>query len=151
MHEGELVSGTRHGGQPGIARARVGSEPSLDPVVDTVAVRIALDRSTHISALIFSGTDLFIAAERHLSQQGIVAPRDVSLVSTDYFPEAFYWCDPPISHIRVNWDSVRRRVLRWVDRVARAQKCHRQTFTKAPFIEGGTIGPVPAWRGGRPG
>ncbi len=95
------------------------------------------------TALIFGGAYLFIAAERHLAQRGIVAPRDVSLVSTDYYPDAFFWCDPPVSHIHWDHHPIVRRVVRWANNVARGKEDHRQTFTKAEFVEGGTVGPAP--------
>ena len=37
----------------------------------------------------------------------------------------------------------RRRIVRWADNVARGKDDRRQTLTKAEFVEGGTIGPVP--------
>ena len=35
-----------------------------------------------------------------------------------------------------------RRVVRWVNNVARGKNDRRQTLTKAEFVEGGAIGPV---------
>jgi hypothetical protein len=37
---------------------------------------------------------------------------------------------------------VLRRVVRWVDNVAKGKNDQRQTLTKIEFIEGGTMGPV---------
>lgn len=106
----------------------------------------SLFRYTPPTALFFGGSYLFIAAERYLARRGIVAPRDISLVSTDYYRDAFFWCDPPVSHIR--WDArpIVRRIVRWADNVARGKEDHRQTLTKAEFVEGGTIGPAPKGR-----
>jgi len=33
--------------------------------------------------------------------------------------------------------------MHWADNVAHGKDDRRQTFTKAEFIEGGTVGPVP--------
>ncbi len=70
---------------------------------------------------------------------------DASLICTDPHP-SFAWCRPTVAHI--HWDPapVVRPILRWSDNVARGRKDRRQTFTKAEFIEGGTIGPAPGNR-----
>ncbi|BCX48846.1 GntR family transcriptional regulator [Haloferula helveola] len=100
-------------------------------------------RYTPPTALILDGSYLYTATERHLAQKGILAPRDISLVSTDYNADAFYWSEPQISHISHQWTPVARRVVNWASRLARGQKDLRKTMTKARFIEGGTIGPKP--------
>ncbi|MFT6794733.1 MAG: hypothetical protein ACJAR1_002748, partial [Rubritalea sp.] len=55
----------------------------------------------------------------------------------------FAWCEPSVAHIR--WDSrpVVNRVLSWVENIAQGKDDHSQTLTKAEFIDGGTVGPVP--------
>ena len=35
-----------------------------------------------------------------------------------------------------------RRVVRWVENVAKGKDDQRQTLTKIEFVKGGTIGPV---------
>lgn len=102
----------------------------------------ALFRISPPTALLCSYTALFVAAESHLAQRGIVAPRDISMMCLD--PDsAFDWCVPSVSHI--SWDSsqVVRRVMRWVGNVARGRDDRRNTPTPAKFVEGGTVGPVP--------
>jgi hypothetical protein len=37
-------------------------------------------------------------------------------------------------------------MTRWADHVARGRDDRRQSFTKAEFVEGGTIGPVPEFQ-----
>ncbi len=102
----------------------------------------SLFKHTPPTALFISEPALFIAARDHLAQNGIVSPRDVSMVCDD--PDlAFSWCDPSISHIRWNAEPVVRRVVRWADKVARGVVDKRQGYTLAEFVEGGTIGPVP--------
>jgi hypothetical protein len=56
---------------------------------------------------------------------------------------SFAWCEPSVAHI--HWDArpVVRRIVRWIDNVARGKEDKRQTLTKAKFIEGGTIGKAP--------
>jgi DNA-binding LacI/PurR family transcriptional regulator len=102
----------------------------------------SLFRHTPPSALIISEPKLFIAAREHLAQRGIVAPRDVSMICDD--PDiAFSWCDPSVAHYAWGFAPLARRIQHWVDNVARGRDDRQQSFTKAEFIEGGTIGPVP--------
>jgi len=101
----------------------------------------SLFRVTPPSALILDEAFLFNVAQHHLARRGVLAPEHVSLVCSD--PDsAFGWAHPSVAHIR--WDSslVMRRVLQWAGNVSRGEDDRRQTFTKAKFIEGGTIGPA---------
>ena len=101
-------------------------------------------RVTPPSALILDQAFLFIAAQQHLTQRGILAPQHVSLVCTAPDP-AFVWCQPTVAHIRFDIRQVLRRAVRWADNVAHGKDDRRQSLTKAEFIDGGTIGPV--WGG----
>ena len=112
---------------------------------DGDGLRCCLDtlfRLTPPTALILDQAILFHTAQSHLARMGILAPEQVSLVCADPDP-AFSWANPTVAHIRWEPRDVARRVVRWVDRVARGMEDTRQTFTKARFIEGGTIGPCP--------
>ena len=102
----------------------------------------SLYQHTPPTALLIDGMPLFIAAQQHLAQIGILAPRDVSLICMDPDP-AFAYCQPSVAHI--HWDTrpLVRRITNWADNVARGKDDRRQSFTKADFIEGGTIGPAP--------
>lgn len=113
-----------------------------DDVEDFHRCLDALFRHTPPTAMLIDEIQLFTAAQMHLAQLGILAPRDVSLVCTDPSP-AFAWCRPSIAHFQ--WDSspLVRRITRWADNVARSIDDRRQSFTKAQFVEGGSIGPVP--------
>ena len=76
------------------------------------------------TALLCSYTALFLAAERHLSVRGIVAPRDISMICLD--PDsAFSWCVPSVSHVA--WDSrpAVRRVMQWVHNLSRGKDDRR--------------------------
>lgn len=101
----------------------------------------SLFQHTPPTALLVDEMSLFIAAQLHLAQRGILSPRDVSLICTDPNP-AFAWCKPTVAHI--NWDPepMVRRMTEWANHVARGMDDRRQTFTKAEFVEGETIGPA---------
>jgi len=108
-------------------------------------LRRMLDELFRVSpptALIIDEAFLFHATKEHLAQQGILAPRDISLICVDA-DTTFDWCEPTVAHIR--WDSrpVVQRILRWAGKVARGKEDRRQTLTKAEFVDGGTVGPVP--------
>jgi DNA-binding LacI/PurR family transcriptional regulator len=103
----------------------------------------SLFQYTPPSALFLVEARLFVAAYLHLAQQGIAAPRGVSLICDD--PDiAFSWCQPSVSHI--HWDSrpVVLRTVRWVTNVSQGKEDLRQTLTTAVFVQGGTIGPAGA-------
>lgn len=100
----------------------------------------SLFRHTPPTALIAQVAPLFMAMQQRLANRGIVAPRDVSLICGDQ-EIVFNWCYPEIAHIAWDGGLVVRRILSWVDKMARGQDDRRQSFTKAEFIEGGTIGP----------
>jgi hypothetical protein len=57
-------------------------------------------------------------------------------------------CGRDDSGAHVKWESrpMVHRIVKWADNVARGRDDRRQTFTKAEFIEGGTIGPAPKER-----
>jgi DNA-binding LacI/PurR family transcriptional regulator len=101
----------------------------------------SLFQHTPPSALLIDEMPLFIAAQLHLAQLGILAPRDVSLICLDPHP-AFAWCQPSVAHIYWDIRPVVRRITRWADNVARGQDDRRQSSTKAEFVEGDTIGPA---------
>lgn len=97
--------------------------------------------ATPPTALFICESPQFIAAQHHLAQRGIVAPRDISLICND--PDVcFSWCIPAISHIY--WDSrpVVSRIVQWADNIAKGKADLKQVFTQAEFIEAGTIGAV---------
>jgi DNA-binding LacI/PurR family transcriptional regulator/predicted transcriptional regulator len=101
-----------------------------------------LFRHTGPTALILDQAILLHTAQAHLARKGILSPEQISLVCSDPDP-AFGWAEPSIAHIRWEPRDVARRAVRWANRVARGMEDTRQTFTRARFIEGGTIGPRP--------
>ena len=101
----------------------------------------SLFRLTPPTALIVCEPALFIAAQQHLAQQGVLAPRDVSLICDDPDP-VFSWCEPTVAHIR--WDEmpIVHRVVRWAENIARGREDRRQSRGTSEFVDGGTIGPA---------
>ena len=93
------------------------------------------------TAFIIDEVPLLVAAQQFFAFKGISAPRDISLICLDPDP-AFSWCRPSMAH--VHWDPtpVVRRIVNWANNIARGKDDRRQSFTKAKFIEGGTIGPA---------
>ena len=104
-----------------------------------------LFRLTPPTALVIQEAFLYTATHHFLAQRRLRVPNDVSLVCTDA-DSSFAWCDPPVSHIA--WDSapVVRRVVKWVTKIAHGNVDYDQRYTKAEFVEGGTIGPAPRVR-----
>lgn len=106
----------------------------------------SLFRLTPPTALFLDEPMLFLAARQHLAGKGLLAPRHVSLVCDD--PDPYFGIfDPAISHISWKSGDLARQAARWVNRIACGHDDRRQTFIKASFVEGGTIGPAPASRG----
>lgn len=98
------------------------------------------------TAIIFQEVPLAIAARCYLSDRGIVSPRDVSLMVTDYHP-CLEWSKPLLAHLEWEYRPVVRRIVRWAQNVARGKEDLQQVGTPSRFIEGGTIGHVPIGRG----
>jgi DNA-binding LacI/PurR family transcriptional regulator/biotin operon repressor len=102
----------------------------------------SLYKVTPPTALITSETYIMLAMRDYLSRNGIISPRDISLISLDQ-SSFFTWSDPLIAHFEWDVRSINRRVVRWAKHVALGKEDRRQIFTTAKFIEGGTIGPAP--------
>lgn len=113
-----------------------GNTESLGDFLDS------LWRFTPPTALIVDEPPLFFSAQHHLARRGVLAPQHVSMICTDGDPY-FEMLRPSIAHIR--WDSRPwvRCIVRWVDNVAKGNHDVRQSFTKAEFVAGASMGPVP--------
>lgn len=108
-------------------------------------VRRCLDslfKTTPPSALIIDEPFLFAAVQHYLARRGIHAPDQVSLVCIDPDP-TFEWFHPSVAHLAWDQDQVLRRVKRWTHKVASGKDDRAQSFTKARFVDGGTVGAVP--------
>jgi DNA-binding LacI/PurR family transcriptional regulator len=98
--------------------------------------------ATPPTALIVAEVPMFFAAQQFLGNRGLRVPQDVSLVCADAH-RSFEWCRPSVAHIRWDHRPVVRRVVRWTNNVARGKDDRRQSFTKAKFVDGGTVGVAP--------
>jgi len=87
----------------------------------------------------------FFAVRDYLAKKGIIAPRDVSLICSDYHP-VFEWCDPSVSCIHWSIDPLVRRVIRWVENSKRGKEDRERGFFSANFMEGGSIDAAPKGR-----
>jgi DNA-binding LacI/PurR family transcriptional regulator len=103
----------------------------------------SLFRHTPPTAIFLSETALFFATIQYLSDKGLAAPRDLSLICMDDHP-AFDWFEPEVSRLHTDTRRWVPRVVQWADNVAKGKKDRRETLIRAKFIEGRTIGPVPA-------
>ena len=103
----------------------------------------SLFKVTPPTALILDEPFLFHAGFHYLARKGLRVPEDVSLICTDPDP-TFAWCRPTVAH--VNWDHnlVVRRFIRWINNLAAGKEDRRQTFTKAEYVRGETVGPAPS-------
>ncbi len=99
----------------------------------------SLFQTTPPSALIIDEPFLFAAAQQHLARRGLHAPDQVSLVCIGPDP-TFDWFHPSVAHLAWDQDQVLKRVLRWTNDVASGKDDRRQSFTKARFVDGGTVG-----------
>jgi DNA-binding LacI/PurR family transcriptional regulator len=102
----------------------------------------SLFRHTRPTALIISESSIFLSIKDYLAQKGIIAPRDISLVSDDD-DIAFSWYNPEIARIRWRAEPIIKRIFEWAYKVSRGVVDIKQGHTLGEFIEGGTIGPVP--------
>lgn len=105
----------------------------------------SLFRFTPPTALITDESVFIPAILQFAIRSGLRIPEDFSLICTDPDP-SFAWCKPSVAHI--SWDSrpITRRIVQWVDAVAEGRKDLQKSFSKAEFVEGGTIGPAPTSR-----
>jgi DNA-binding LacI/PurR family transcriptional regulator/DNA-binding transcriptional regulator YhcF (GntR family) len=97
-----------------------------------------LFRVTPPSAIMVDDGILFLALQNYLAQERGQALRKVALICTDYHP-SFEWCRPPIPHIQWDYAPILRRVVRWVNQVARGKDDRKQSRVRARFVGGDLI------------
>jgi DNA-binding LacI/PurR family transcriptional regulator len=102
----------------------------------------SLFKTTPPSALIIDEPFLFAATQQHLTRRGFHVPEHVSMVCIDSDP-TFEWFHPSVAHLAWDQDQVLKRVLRWTNNVASGKDDRRQSYTKAKFVDGGTVGVAP--------
>lgn len=98
-----------------------------------------LFRVTPPTAMIFDEVSMCVAAQQFFTQHRIQVPEQVSIMTTDYDP-VFYWCSPPVTHVRWQNEPIIRRIGRWVSGVKLGRVDTKQASDPAEFILGGTIG-----------
>jgi DNA-binding LacI/PurR family transcriptional regulator/DNA-binding MarR family transcriptional regulator len=128
---------SRHGIQPGAYNLPDWDEGpgGLQRCLD------ALYEVTPPTALIIAEPHLFLATQMHLARQGILAPRDVSMLCCDS-DSAFRAFEPMIAHLRWDTTPLVRNVTRWSGQIRQYKHPRRKSVIEAEFIEGGTIGLV---------
>jgi DNA-binding LacI/PurR family transcriptional regulator len=99
----------------------------------------SLFRFTPPTALIIDEEPFITAAFQFCIAKRLHVPRDLSMICTDPGP-TFEWCKPSVAHIR--WDSglIVRRIVRWANNLSQGLEDRRKGYTKAEFVDGGTIG-----------
>jgi DNA-binding LacI/PurR family transcriptional regulator len=101
----------------------------------------SLFRVTPPTALLIDEAVFIPPTLQYCIRAGVRIPEDFSIVCTDPVP-SFAWCQPSIAHI--NWDSrpITKRILLWAKNVTAGREDYLKGFSKATFVEGGTIGPA---------
>jgi DNA-binding LacI/PurR family transcriptional regulator len=82
-----------------------------------------------------------VAIFAFLGQRGMQVGRDVSLLCMSSDP-AFAWRRPAMAQFHSNSDPLIRRVVRWLEGVARGCPDRNQKLFPVEFIRGGTMRPV---------
>lgn len=105
----------------------------------------SLFRHSPPTALIVDEEPFVMATLQFCLAHGLRVPDNLSLLCTD--PGAsFGWCQPSISHICWDHLPIVRRIVRWVNNLSHGKQDRRKSYSKATFVEGGTIGPAPGKR-----
>jgi DNA-binding LacI/PurR family transcriptional regulator len=102
----------------------------------------SLFRATPPTAMIFDEAFQYYAACHYFMHCNLRVPQDVSLVCSDADP-GFNWCRPSVAHFFWDYQPIVRRIMRWMENISRGVDDRRKSFTKAVFVNGGTIGPPP--------
>lgn len=100
-------------------------------------------RFTPPTAIIFQEPEIYLAARNHLAERGVVAPRDISIITAGYDTMFDWYLNQPAQY-RWSEKAVAHRVVRWARNIARGRKDLKQTGIPGEFIEGDTIGPAPS-------
>ncbi|MDG0994511.1 MAG: substrate-binding domain-containing protein [Akkermansiaceae bacterium] len=95
-------------------------------------------RTPPTAIFLFSVAEYF-ATLQFLAHRGLRVPGDVSLVCIDMAPY-FHRYQPTISHVRWNDQLMVNRIARWANNISHGKDDRRQSFSKAEFVEGGTVG-----------
>ncbi len=106
----------------------------------------SLFRFSPPTALIVDEEPFVVATLQFCLAHGLRVPANLSLFCTD--PGlSFGWCQPSIAHIYWDHRPIVRRIVRWVNNLSQGKQDSRKSYSKALFVDGGTIGPVATRRG----
>ncbi len=93
------------------------------------------------TALIVETPLLFHSLLSLLAQRRICVPRDVSMVCMDY-DRTFEMFTPSVAHMKWDFTNSAKALNRWLGSLECGTVKRTQSFPKARFITGGTIGPA---------
>lgn len=105
----------------------------------------SLFKLTPPTAIFVTDVVLFFPTYIHLLKMGLRIPEDVTLISTDPHPQ-FKWCEPSVSHVHWDHQTLIHRIIKWADKVAKGGEDLNQIFVKAEFLSNKTIGPAPGFK-----
>lgn len=108
-------------------------------------LREALDKAFQLTpptAIITTYGKWMAGVLSFLAARGLRAPKDISLFSINE-DEWFAWKSPEISCLRGDDSLMIRRIVHWVNAVARGKADQRYIGFPLQWIKGGTIGPPP--------
>jgi DNA-binding LacI/PurR family transcriptional regulator len=100
-----------------------------------------LFKYTPPTAILCDVVSVYYATRDYLARRGMYTPEHVSLICSDPDPP-FLWVQPAVAHIDWSFQPIARRVAQWLQKIASGKEDFNQTFTRAKFIDGGTVGPV---------
>lgn len=99
-------------------------------------------RVTPPTALIVAYTNWMVAVLSFLARRGLRVPRDVSVLCKNH-ETWFSWHRPAIAHLFGDESLMVRRILRWVNDVARGKADQKYIPFALQFVAGESMGPPP--------
>ena len=115
--------------------------PDWEPTPEGLNARLReLFRVTPPTAIQVHSSSAAVGVLSFLHRHRIRVPEDVSLIC-ESMENAMTWHLPALAYFSTDWNSILRRVLRWVEGAAKGRADKRQMATSAVFHAGGTIGP----------
>ncbi|MBN8459110.1 MAG: substrate-binding domain-containing protein [Verrucomicrobia bacterium] len=119
--------------------------PDWEPTPDGLDARLReLFRVTPPTAIQVHSSSSSVGLLSFLHRHHIRVPEDVSIIC-ESMENAMAWHRPALAHFSTDWDAILRRVLCWVDGVAKGREDRRQMATGAVFHPGGSIAPPGKW------
>ena len=96
---------------------------------------VSLFQVTPPTAILVDDWMLLYATQNFLAGKQGKKHRRVACISTDHHP-SFKWCKPRISHVSWDFQAASRRVLQWVNHIAKGKRDVSQRAITARFVEG---------------